>query len=137
LFEGRTADGKPVRLEDCAGKVVLLDFWASWCGPCKQEMPFLTELDSTYRGRGLSILAVNIDKNPKNTGTFLAGLRSKPAFPVLMDGASTIPPLYKLEGMPTTVLIDRKGLIRFRHTGFKPDKRESFRAEIEGLLNEP
>jgi thiol-disulfide isomerase/thioredoxin len=135
-FSGRTADQKEIRLSDHAGRVVLLDIWASWCGPCKEEMPFLVKADSAFRDLGLSILAVNIDKDPKNAAAFLAGLKEKPSFPILLDGNAKIPPLYKPEGMPTTVLIDRKGVIRFRHTGFKTEKKDAFLAEIRGLLNE-
>jgi thiol-disulfide isomerase/thioredoxin len=135
-FTGVTADRKDVRLSDFAGRVVLIDIWASWCGPCKEEMPFLVKADSAFRELGFSVLAVNIDKDPKNAETFLAGLKRRPSFPILLDGAARIPPLYRLEGMPTTVLIDRKGVVRFRHTGFKPEKKDAFLAEIRELLNE-
>lgn len=99
-------------------------------------MPFLVGADSAFRDLGLSILAVNIDKDPKNASSFLAGLKKRPSFPILLDGKAMIPPLYKPDGMPTTVLIDRKGVIRFRHTGFKPEKSDAFLTEIRGLLNE-
>jgi thiol-disulfide isomerase/thioredoxin len=135
-FTGVTAEQKEIRLSDHAGRVVLLDIWASWCGPCKEEMPFLVQADSAFRDLGLTILAVNIDKDPKNAAAFISGLKRKPLFPILLDGGAKIPPLYKLDGMPTTVLIDRKGVIRFRHTGFKSEKKDAFWAEIRGLLNE-
>jgi thiol-disulfide isomerase/thioredoxin len=135
-FTGRTADGRAITLSGYIGRVVLVDIWASWCGPCKEEMPFLVEADSAFQAEGLSILAVNIDKDPKNAAAFLSGLKKKPGFPVLQDGSAKIPPLYKPEGMPTTVLIDRKGIIRYRHTGFKPEKKDAILAEIRGLLNE-
>jgi thiol-disulfide isomerase/thioredoxin len=135
-FEGKTEEGRTIRLEAYTGKVVLLDFWASWCGPCREEMPFLVGLDDAYRDLGLVILAINIDRNAKNAEAFLSAMKTRPAFPILADRDSKIPPLYKLEGMPTTILVDRAGMIRFKHTGFKPEKKPQYREEIGALLNE-
>lgn len=135
-FSGTSPDGKTVRLSDFQGKVVLLDFWASWCGPCKQEMPFLVEQYSQNRDKGFVVLAVNVDKDLKNLNKFLSGLDVKPEFPVIHDPQSKICPLYGLEGMPTSVLIDRKGIVRFRHVGFKPETKTEFIGEINALIAE-
>ena len=133
---GKTLDSQVVRLADFKGKVVLLDFWASWCGPCRQEMPFLTDLFKTRSGSDFIVLAVNIDRDSTNAVKFLNGLKEKPAFPILWDKTAMLPPLYKLEGMPTTILIDRNGIIRFRRTGFKPEKKMEYVNEIKKLLDE-
>ena len=136
LFSGTSMDGKTVQLSDYKGKVVLLDIWASWCGPCKKEMPFLIDIDKRYRDKGLVILAVNIDKDVQNIKKFISCLEVPPVFPVIIDNESKIPPLYQLKGMPTTVLIDREGLIRYRHTGFKDEKKDEYLKEISTLLGE-
>jgi thiol-disulfide isomerase/thioredoxin len=136
IFSGKTLDGKPVRLSDYRGRVILLDFWASWCKPCKEEFPFLIETDKHFNSRGLTILTVNIDKNIKNVRQFISGLETPPAFPVILDDKAGIPPLYKLEGMPTTILIDRNGLIRYIHVGFKSDKKAEYLEQIKTLLEE-
>lgn len=135
-FSAETLDGQTVALSDYRGRVVLLDFWASWCGPCLQEMPFLVELQNAHADSEMIVLAVNIDNKAANARRFLEKLPAQPAFPILLDPGKTIPPLYDLEAMPTTVLIDRGGNIRFRHNGFSDDHRERITTEVETLLNE-
>lgn len=135
-FSAKTIVGKDIRLSGCSGNVVLIDFWASWCGPCREEMPFLTELYQKYRDKGFVVLAVNIDTDIKNTNRFLDQLKAKPEFDILIDKGSAIPPLYKLEGMPTTVFVDRKGVIRFRHKGFKMEQKILLEKELESLAGE-
>jgi thiol-disulfide isomerase/thioredoxin len=135
-FTGASPEGKTIRLSDFAGKAVLVDFWASWCGPCRQEMPFLVEQYALNKDRGFAILAVNVDKDVKNLNKFLSGLAVKPDFPIIHDPQSKICPVYDLEGMPTSVLVDRKGIIRFRHVGFKPETKEELIKEINALVGE-
>jgi thiol-disulfide isomerase/thioredoxin len=135
-FSGSSPDGKTIRLSDFAGKAVLVDFWASWCGPCRLELPFLAGLYSQNRDSGFAVIAVNVDKDVKNLNKFLANLAANPDFPIIHDPQSRICPLYQLEGMPTSVLIDRKGIIRFRHVGFKPETQGKIAAEIAALIHE-
>jgi thiol-disulfide isomerase/thioredoxin len=135
-FSGDTADGTTVRLSENLGKVVLIDFWASWCGPCKQEMPFLVNLHDGHQGGNFTIIGVNIDKDLKNLTKFLAGLERQPAFPIIHDPQAVICPYYGLEGMPTTVLIDKKGIIRFRHVGFKAGTGNDLLREVDRLIKE-
>lgn len=136
LFSGTTLDGKVIQLSDYKGKVILLDIWASWCVPCKQEMPFLLEIDSLYRDQGLAVVTVNIDKDSKNVQKFIAGLESQPLFPVILDKFAKIPALYHIRAMPSTLLIDQNGVIRYLHVGFKDEMRNKYLEEIKILLKE-
>jgi thiol-disulfide isomerase/thioredoxin len=135
-FSGTTIDGKVVQLSDYKGSVVLLDIWASWCGPCRQEMPYLIETDKQYRDQGLVILAVNIDKEKQNVDKFISSLEVAPTFPVILDPEARIPQLFQIKGMPTTVLIDRSGVVRYQHVGFKSDEKDVYLQEINTLLKE-
>ncbi|MBT3601918.1 MAG: TlpA family protein disulfide reductase [Candidatus Latescibacteria bacterium] len=133
-FECVTADGQTVQLSDYRGKVVILDFWASWCGPCREEMPFLVELYQLKGERDFEILGVNIDNKKKNMETFLSQLDDRPSFPILLDKEKKIAALYEIETMPTTIFIDRQGVIRFWHHGFTKSHKEKYRAELQLLL---
>ncbi len=135
-FKGNTLDGGTIKLEDYRGKVVLLDFWASWCGPCRKEMPFLAELYKEFEGHDFEILAVNIDKKKKNAEKFLKKLDVKIKFPVIWDKKKEIPPLYGIKTMPTTVLIDKKGNVRYIHDGFSESLKNQFRKEVRELCGE-
>lgn len=135
-FSGVSIDGEQIKLSDYAGKVVLIDFWAAWCGPCRKEMPFLVEQYETKKNLDFVVLAVNLDKDIKNMNKFLNDLEKAPAFPILRDPEEFICSLFDLQGMPTSVLIDRKGNIRFRHVGFKDKTREELLHEIDLLIAE-
>lgn len=129
-------NGKSVTLAGFRGQVVLLDFWASWCGPCRKEMPFLVELDRAYRSQGLVVIGVSIDDKVENIDKFLSKLPVQPTFPILHDKEKMLPPVYKIEAMPTSFLIDRSGHLRFIHKGFKEEYKPGFREEINLLLSE-
>ncbi|MFQ5627284.1 MAG: TlpA disulfide reductase family protein [bacterium] len=133
-FTGKTADGKVVKLSDYKGKVVLLDFWASWCGPCKEEFPFLVRLHSKLKDKNFTVLGVNVDIELEKMQDFLAKQKSQPEFPIIFDKQGTLPRLYDVEGMPTTVLIDKKGIIRFRHTGFTKAEKKKIIDEVIALM---
>lgn len=136
LFSGVTAGGDTVNIADYQGKVVILDFWASWCVPCRKEFPFLIELHKDYQEKGLEIIAVNIDTKQKNMDKFLNKPKNQATFPIVWDADSKIPPIYELKAMPTTIFIDRKGVIRFRHSGFNNSHKDDYRKEVELLLRE-
>jgi peroxiredoxin len=106
-FTLRTLGGAPLRLGEQRGQVVLVNFWASWCGPCRQEMPQLNRLHDTYRSAGLVLLGVNVDDDPQKAADMARrqGLR----FPVLLDSNKAVVRRYDLGSMPATVLIDRDG----------------------------
>lgn len=135
-FQGTTFDGKKIELTDFKGKVVLIDFWASWCGPCRKEMPFLIELYHRYGKSSFEIVAINIDENLDNAETFMDQLPKGIRFTVLKDPQQEIPPKYQIKGMPTSILLDKKGIIRFWHTGFKESYEEDYVSEINELLKE-
>lgn len=135
-FSGKNTRGEEIKLADYKGKVVLLDFWASWCIPCRMEMPFLIELYEEFKDEDFVILAINVDDDAKNMEKFLSRLEKAPAFPTIFDKDKKIPPLYNLAAMPTTVFIDREGIIRYRHQGFKESHKEEYRHELTVLLKE-
>jgi len=133
-FTLRSAEGRNLRLAEQRGQVVLVNFWASWCGPCRQEMPHLGRLYDKYRGSGFTLLAVNIDDDPR-TGAGTAarwGLK----FPVLLDADKTVSRLYDLGSMPATVLIDRDGRVRFLHRGYREGMEDTYERQIRELVKE-
>ncbi len=134
-FECVTADGQTVRLSDYRGKVVVLDFWASWCGPCREEMPFLVDLYRENREKGFEVLGINIDNKKKNMEKFLTKLEDRPAFSILLDNEKKVAALYEIETMPTTIFIDPQGIIRYWHHGFTKSHKKEYREELHLLLN--
>jgi thiol-disulfide isomerase/thioredoxin len=116
-----------------AGKVVLLDFWASWCGPCKASFPVLDGLQKKYGARGFSVLAINVEETPAKMERFLA--EHPISFPVLQDSKQKLVAAASVEAMPSSFLIDRSGVIRFAHVGFKIESTPAeLDQEIERLL---
>jgi peroxiredoxin len=133
-FTLKSAEGRNLRLAEQRGQVVLVNFWASWCGPCKVEMPHLNKLYDKYRASGFTLLAVNIDDDAR-TGSATAarwGLK----FPVLLDADKRVSKLYDLGSMPATVLIDRDGKVRYLHRGYKDGVEETYERQIRELVKE-
>ena len=135
-FTGKTSNGKQIKLSDYHGKVVLIDFWASWCPPCREEMPELVKFYKEHRDSDFTLIAVNIDDKSSNMENFLDKLFPEPEFPIIVDNHQQIPPLFNIEAMPTTIFIDKKGEIRYRHDGFKKDYVSDFNKELSQLLKE-
>lgn len=120
---------------DLEGKVILVDFWASWCAPCKASFPTLNELIATYAEKGLVILAVNVDTDRKAFEKFVK--RMAPEFTVVRDGEQKLVAAAGVSTMPTSYLVGRDGVIRSVHSGYRGDKtRDAYVAEIEVLLGE-
>jgi thiol-disulfide isomerase/thioredoxin len=127
--------GKVVDLATLRGKVVYVDFWASWCGPCRHSFPFMNALAARHAKDGLVVIAVNLDTDSKDAAAFLQ--RYPAQFTVLYDAAGAMPGNWGVTGMPTSYLIDRHGELRTRHVGFRDDDVGALNAEIDALLKEP
>ena len=116
------------------GKVLLVDFWASWCVPCKSSFPALDGLFKEYRDHGLQVLAVNVDERDKDAKAFL---QPRPhVMPIVFDPKGEVARDFNVKAMPTSVLIDRSGFVRFVHTGYTAKDLDAYRAEISRLLEE-
>ncbi len=129
-----TFDGGKVTLSDLRGKVVLLDFWASWCVPCREEMPYLDLLMKTYAKSDFLVLAVNIDNESGNALKFLQ--EHKIGLKPVWDVEKKVVAAYDIATMPTAFLIDRRGRIRFVHSGFEVEQLEHYKQQIRQLLLE-
>ena len=127
-------NGENVRLEELRGQVVLLNFWASWCGPCRQEMPVLDQIHQRYEDTGFSVVAVNVEKDADSARKLLE--KSQVSFPVLMDSTQSVSRLYNLKAMPSTVVIDRDGNIRYVHNGYKPGDESKYVEVVKALIRE-
>jgi cytochrome c biogenesis protein CcmG/thiol:disulfide interchange protein DsbE len=122
-------------LDAYPGKVVLVDFWASWCSPCLHSFPWMNELQRRHGAEGLVIVAVNVDQDRALADAFLAKVPAQ--FRVEYDTQGALARQFGVQAMPTSFLIDRDGQIRLRHAGFKEKQREEREAEIVQLLKEP
>jgi peroxiredoxin len=133
-FTLRNAAGGNLRLREQRGQVVLVNFWASWCGPCRQEMPHLNRLYEKYRASGFVLLGVNIDDDAHAAATAAARWGLK--FPVLLDAEKSVSRLYDLGSMPTSVLIDRDGRVRYLHRGYREGVEQAYEQQIRELVKE-
>ncbi len=128
------ANGQSVTLSDLRGQVVMINFWASWCGPCRKEMPLLEQIHRRYEPLGFTLLGINVEENPADGKAFL---KEHPVtFDVLYDPENGTSKLYDVVAMPSTVLIDRKGNIRFLHYGYKPGYENDYQDQIRALVRE-
>ena len=133
-FALKSSAGSNMRLSEYRGDVVMINFWATWCGPCRQEMPLLDDLYSRYERVGFKLLGVNIDDDSRRAMQMIEELGVK--FPVLFDESKDVSRLYQVEAMPVTVLVDRSGVVRHVHHGYKPGYEQKYLTEIRGLLRE-
>lgn len=133
-FTLKSRGGENVRLEDLRGEVIMLNFWASWCGPCRQEMPHMDAIEQEFRDYGFRVLAVNVDQNRKDAERFLDAVPVD--FTILLDQDSTVSELYDVQAMPTTVMIDRNGQARYVHHGYQPGYEDDYRTQIRELIRE-
>ena len=131
-FTLKDINGKDVALSAYKGKVVLLDFWATWCPPCKKEIPGFIELYTSYRSRGFVVLGVSMDDSPSDAKRFAQKIKMN--YPVLVgNGRDDVEQAFgPLPGLPTSFMIARDGKICGKHTGFVP--KEQFEREIKALL---
>ncbi len=132
---GTDPDGNTIRLEDFRGKVVFLNFWATWCIPCRLEMPAMERLYREFKARGLVVLAVNVQEGPQAVRTFLR--EHKLTFPVVLDPKGAAAMTYLVRGLPATYLIDRKQQIVGRAFGAREWDSKDARDYIRSLLGQP
>ena len=116
-FTLRSMSGPNMRLGEQRGRVVMVNFWATWCGPCREEMPQLNRLYERYKSAGFVLLGVNVDDDPHTALAYVAA-KLGVSFPVLLDTDKKVSKLYDLNTMPSTIVIDRDGKMRFLHRGY-------------------
>jgi len=133
-FTLKALDGKNLKLSELTGTVVLLNFWASWCGPCRQEMPLLNAMHNKYEPLGFTVLGVNVEQNIDDARGFMQDFPVD--FPVVLDQRNEVSSAYKIVGMPTTLILDRDGNIRYRHVGYKPGEEKAYRKMVKKLIRE-
>ena len=133
-FALKSSTGDNMRLSEFRGDVVMINFWATWCGPCRQEMPLLDELYQRYNRVGFNLLGVNIDDDSNRAMAMISELGVE--FPVLFDAQKEVSKMYDVDAMPVTVLVDREGNIRYVHQGYKPGYEEKYLNEVRSLLRE-
>ncbi len=133
-FTLQSRSGESVSLSDFAGDVVMINFWASWCAPCLQEMPHLEALHNRYRSLGFTLLGVNVEDDPRAAERWLA---ERPvSFEILYDRQNDVSKQFEVIAMPTTVLVDRQGNQRFIHHGYLPGYEDKYQTQVRALLRE-
>ena len=135
-FALRSWKGENVRLSEHLGEVVLINFWATWCGPCRQEMPLLDEIYSKYRRAGLVLFSVNLDDVSNLAAAREMATTLRISYPVLFDARKEVSRAYQAGSMPLTVLIDREGVVRYVSEGYKAGYETRYTEKLRELLNE-
>lgn len=131
-FTLRSTGGLNQRLQEQRGRVVMINFWATWCGPCRQEMPQLNKLNDKYRSAGFVLLGVNVDEDASQAADLARKLGI--TFPVLLDTDKKVSRLYDISTMPSTLLIDRDGRVRYVHHGYRAGYEDLYDKQIRELL---
>ena len=126
--------GQNVSLTQYKGQVVMLNFWASWCGPCRQEMPLLESIYRKYNKMGFTLIGVNVEPDSNAANEWLKA--TPVSFPILYDRDSKVSKLYDVAGMPSTVIIDRSGKLRVLHRGYKAGDENEYLDSIRTLIRE-
>jgi peroxiredoxin len=133
-FTLKSLEGSNLRLEEYRGQVVLINFWASWCGPCRQEMPLLDRLHHRYEDTGFAVLGVNVEGEVEPAQDIVD--KTNVTFPILIDEAQKVSELYNLQAMPSTVVVDRDGVVRYIHLGYKPGDEAKYVEVVKKLIRE-
>ena len=133
-FTLKSLEGSNLRLEEYRGQVVLINFWASWCGPCRQEMPLLDRLHQRSVDTGFAVLGINVEGEEAPARELIDKIPV--TFPVLIDEGQLVSELYRLEAMPSTVVVDRDGVVRYIHRGYKPGDEAKYVEVVKELIRE-
>jgi peroxiredoxin len=133
-FTLKSRDGGNIKLSEQRGNIVLVNFWASWCGPCREELPAFEKLYQEYQDLGVEILAVNVDSEAEKANVLLDDIEV--SFPVLFDTSGEVSQLYDVNAMPTTVLVDRDGNVRLLHPGYRKGDEKKYEKAIKMLMRE-
>jgi len=133
-FTLKSAKGDNMKLSEHRGEVVMINFWASWCAPCREEMPILNDMYRRYRDMGFTLLGINVEEDPDGAKKMIKDL--KVIFPVLYDTSNSVSELYNVEAMPSTILVDRDGNMRYLHRGYLPGYEEDYERQIRELMRE-
>jgi thiol-disulfide isomerase/thioredoxin len=131
-FSLPTAKGESVALDKLRGQVVYVDFWASWCGPCKRSFPWMNELQQKFGAKGFSVVAINVDKKRADADRFLATMPAQ--FTIAYDPAGTVPGAFAVKGMPSSYLIDADGKVVAIEEGFKDERKAALEERIRALV---
>ncbi|HEY8569858.1 TlpA disulfide reductase family protein [Microbulbifer sp.] len=123
-----------LKLSEQRGEVIMLNFWASWCGPCREEMPLLNDLHTRYESVGFKVWGVNVDANREDAQAMLNKIPVD--FPILFDSESSVSKLFGVEAMPSTVFIDRDGNVRYVHKGYRSGDEAEYKKIIKELIRE-
>ena len=126
--------GPNMRLSEHRGEVVMLNFWATWCGPCRQEMPLLEGIYERYREAGFTVIGVNLDGESDRARRMAEDLGV--SFPLLFDEDKSVSKLYGIRAMPVTFLIDRDGMVRHVHQGYRPGFEDRYLEQVRQLVTE-
>ena len=129
-----TRDGGTVSLQELRGQVVMINFWASWCGPCRQEFPVLDEMYRKYRPMGFTLVGINVESETADAERFLA--KTPISFPIAWDRANDVSGDYGVSAMPTTLIVDRKGNVRWLHRAYKPGDENEYLNQVRAMLRE-
>jgi len=133
-FTLKSSTGENVKLSELRGNVVMINFWASWCGPCRQEMPLLDEFYKKYSKLGFVLLGVNVEEDSSKAAGYLSEVPV--SFPILYDNTNSVSKMYDVDAMPSTVLVDREGNLRFLHRGYKPGDEKEYKRLMKKLMRE-
>jgi thiol-disulfide isomerase/thioredoxin len=125
-------DGSVIALAQLRGRVVYVDFWASWCTPCRQSFPWMNALYQRYRGDGLTVVAINVDKRRADADRFLHEVPAM--FPIVFDAQGVTPAAFDVKGMPSAYLIDRDGVVVAVDEGFNSDRKAAVEQRIRALV---
>jgi peroxiredoxin len=123
-----------IKLSEQAGNVVLLNFWASWCAPCRKEMPLLNDLHNKYKALGFTVIGVNVEQETDLAKSFIS--QAPVDFPILLDDSNKASKLYNVSAMPTTVIIDRNGVVRHLHKGYQSGDEKLYQKVVKKLIRE-